>query len=176
VLRNVLLGAVWLGVLLGAVLPAFGQTAQISGQVTDPQGAAVAGADVHVINEDSSVDTTATGGGIAYPQPNAAPAFSGSYGLSYVAGDGTEASGQMTADSAGSSLTGQISVDPFGRASPFSGSFTSGAKGRFAGSLALPNGAPAGAFYLADPTQGFFIQNDGVQVSLGYFSAQSALQ
>jgi hypothetical protein len=27
-----------------------------------------------------------------------------------------------------------------------------------------------GAFYLADPTQGFFIENDGVQVSLGYFS------
>jgi hypothetical protein len=47
------------------------------------------------------------------------------------------------------------------------------ANGRFAGSLTLPNGSPAGAFYLVDPTQGFFIENDGAQVSLEYFAVQT---
>jgi hypothetical protein len=121
-------------------------------------------------------DTTGTGGGIVYPRASASPSFSGAYGVGFVAGDGTEASGQMTADGAGGTLTGQISVDAFGDANPFAGAFATSANGRFAGSLTLPNGTPAGVFYIADPTQGFFIENDDVQVSLGYFSAQSPLQ
>jgi hypothetical protein len=119
-------------------------------------------------------DVNGTGAGIVYPQAAGPPSFSGAYGLTFVAGDGTEASGQMIADNS-ASLAGQISVDAFGDAAAFSGAFTPGANGRFAGSLTLPNGAPAGAFYLVDPTQAFFIENDGVQVSLGYFAGQTSL-
>jgi hypothetical protein len=55
VFQNVLRQATWVGLLMWMALPALGQTAQISGQVTDPQNAAVGGADVHAINEDSQV-------------------------------------------------------------------------------------------------------------------------
>jgi len=44
---------------MGATLLASGQTSQISGLVTDPQGAAVAGADVHAVNQDSQAKTEA---------------------------------------------------------------------------------------------------------------------
>ena len=55
---------------LCAPLLAFGQTARFSGQVTDPQNAAVQGAEVQVINEESSVKfSTKTDGNGTYTVP-----------------------------------------------------------------------------------------------------------
>ena len=71
--RNVLRLVAWL-CLLGATLPGLGQTGQVSGQVTDPQGAAVANADVHVINQDTllKIDAKTDAAG-AYTAPYLPP-------------------------------------------------------------------------------------------------------
>jgi len=124
-------------------------------------------------------DATGTGGGIVYPQASGAPSFAGAYGLKFDAGDGTDASGQMNADGVAGTLTGLSSTDAFGGSAPLMGTFALSASTRFDGTLTLTSlggvVTNTGAFYIADPTQGFFIENDGVQVSLGYFAAQTAL-
>ena len=124
-------------------------------------------------------DATAVGGGIAYPQAGGAPSFAGPYGLTFTANNGneTDASGQSTVSAGTLSGTANAGGLPY----TISGAFTSGPSARFAGTLSFIDQGNntttnTGAYYIADPTQGFFIENDGIQVSLGYFSAQSPLQ
>src|SRR5260370_617907 len=74
VFRTVLRLTAWFWFLSGAALPALGQTAQISGQVTDAQTAAVMGADVHVVNLETLIKVDAkTDAAVAFTVPNLPP-------------------------------------------------------------------------------------------------------
>ena len=128
-------------------------------------------------------DTTATGAGVAYPQLASTP-LSGTYGLSLTSnnqGTDNDITGQLIADVTNNTLSGQYNLDVFGTSGILGGTFSPGGNDRFPGTLSLSDqggnllSTSGGAFYVADPTQGFFIENDGTQVSLSYFSAQSAL-
>jgi hypothetical protein len=126
-------------------------------------------------------ETTVAGGGVAYPQASGAPVFTGAYGLTVTANNGneTDSSAQISVDGANGTLSGSANVS--GLPDALSGTFASSPNGRFAGALSFVDQGSntttnVGAYYIADPTQGFFIQNDGVQVSLGYFTVQSPLQ
>jgi hypothetical protein len=111
------------------------------------------------------------GAGIAYPQATGTISYNGKYGLNLTANNfGTEvdASAVINVDGAGGTFAGGGNIGS-------TATFMSNANGRFPGSLNLmdsgnnPISVGQGAFYIAGPNQGFFIENDGVQVSLGYF-------
>jgi hypothetical protein len=90
-----------------------------------------------------------------------------------------EASAVINVDGAGGTFAGSSNIGSTATGTVASGvvngTFMSNANGRFPGSLNLmdsgnnPISVGQGAFYIAGLNQGFFIENDGVQVSLGYF-------
>ena len=121
------------------------------------------------------------GGGFAYPQAAGAPSFSSAYGLALPAnnfGTETDISAQIKVDNTGGAFTGNA-IFGGAQTGTVSGTFASTSNGRFPGLLNLLDGGgntvstSQGAFYIADPTQGFFIENDGLQVSLGFFALQT---
>jgi hypothetical protein len=136
-----------------------------------------------------NTDTFSDGAGIALPQSG--PAFDGAYALNFSASTGTDASGQetdgtaqITSDgSAAFSGTGDINVEDNSVAPPtftqdpgetVSGTFTAsadGTPGRFDSTLTVGSDTFGTELYVADPTQGFIIENDDVQVALGLFIA-----
>ncbi len=108
--------------------------------------------------------------------------FSGAYGLNFTSLSGTEADGtaQIVADGTGtftgfadvnSNLTGTPAADL-----SFTGAFTADPSGRFNTTVTLQNAtAYSAAFYFADSTQGFLIENDNLDVTLGSFYAQQQI-
>jgi hypothetical protein len=139
-----------------------------------------------------NTDTFSAGAGIALPQSG--PAVDGAYALNFSAVDsavvdtqGNEVDGtaQITADgSAGTfSGTGDVNVEDASvspptftpdSGEPVSGTFTASASadGRFdVPDFTVGNSTFGTALYVADPTQGFIIENDGLQVALGLFIA-----
>ncbi len=136
-----------------------------------------------VINADAST----LGAGIALPQSG--PAADGPYALGFSADDRTaketDGTAQITADgSAGTfSGTGNINVEDFFASPPtftpdpgetVSGTFTAsadGTPGRFDSTLTVGSSTFGTELYVADSTQGFIIENDGLQVALGNFIA-----
>jgi hypothetical protein len=139
-----------------------------------------------------NTDTFSLGAGIALPQSG--PAVDGAYALNFSAVDsavvdtqGNEVDGtaQITADgSAGTfSGTGDVNVEDASvspptftpdSGEPVSGTFTASASadGRFdVPDFTVGNSTFGTALYVADPTQGFIIENDGLQVALGLFIA-----
>ena len=108
--------------------------------------------------------------------------FSGPYGLSFTSLSGTEADGtaQIVADGTGT-FTGFADVNSNLTNTPttglsFAGSFTPDPSGRFNSTVTLQSAtAYSAAFYFADSTQGFLIENDNLDVTLGSFYAQQQI-
>jgi hypothetical protein len=140
-----------------------------------------------VLNDDTFME----GAGIALPQSG--PAFDGLYAFNFSAVDtsptGNEIDGtaQLSADASAGTFTGtantnatDLSVTP-ATITPnpddlaLSGTFT--ADPSFAGRFKVPDlmvgssGPFATTLYIADPTQGFIIETDDLQVALGIFIA-----
>jgi hypothetical protein len=134
-----------------------------------------------VLNTDASASQ---GAGIAFPQSG--PAADGAFALGFSATDSSlneiDGTAQITADgSAGTfSGTGDINVEDNvaltftpDQGETVSGTFTASAidDGRFDSTLTIGSSTFTTALYIADPTQGFIIETDDLQVALGIFIA-----
>jgi len=130
------------------------------------------------------------GAGIAYPQSTAPLTFGGKYSFTLSQQNGSEnaGTGQMTANSAGGTLSGAVDINLASSSAAFDnlfmGTFVAPASnGRFAGTF---NGqvfdvSPFTAeYYAVDPGHGFFVETDLVNpnapsgvVSFGYYAART---
>jgi hypothetical protein len=149
------------------------------------------GGDSIVNPQTGSANYPSVGAGIAYARSSAPLTFSGTYGfgLTQQNGSETDATGQMTADSAASTLSGFMDTSTGSFDSPLTGSFAAlSPNGRFAGNFsgqAFQFTSPvtsslATEFYAIDPGHGFFVETDltdpvnpsGV-VSFGYYAVRT---
>jgi hypothetical protein len=123
-------------------------------------------------------DVATLGAGYVYTQSSGPLAFAGPYGLNLSQFDPnlfayTDGTAQFTADAATGTLAGTTDLNVSFVPSPpiaLSGTFNSSSNSRFTGTLTQQSVSSAMAFYSVDPARGFFIQIDGLQVSLGYFA------
>lgn len=130
------------------------------------------------------------GAGIAYPQSTAALTFGGGYGFTLSQQNGSEnaGTGQMTANSAGGTLSGAVDINLASSSAAFDNLFTGtfvapAPNGRFAGTFTgqVFDVSPFTAeFYAVDPGHGFFVETDLVNpsaasgvVSFGYYATRT---
>jgi hypothetical protein len=139
------------------------------------------------------LDADAAGGvGVGLAHPQAAPPFpfNGRYGLKYIETSSTgipnSATGQITVNGPLGTLGGVVDTDAnfnSGPNTPLTGTFGSiPSNGRVTGTLnntffpASNAGNIAVAFYLVNPTYGFFIETDSsssFELSFGYFATRT---
>jgi len=125
------------------------------------------------------------GAGTAYPTSDPI-AFSGEYGLSYTQssfGSEDDASGGMTVDGVGQTLSGTVDTDSFFTPVPdtgVTGDFAATTvPRRFTGSLSnelLLFQPAAVAYYIIDSNHGLFVETDGLEsgvLALGYFATRT---
>ena len=137
-----------------------------------------------------NVNYTFLGAGIAYPQAAAPLTFGGTYGftISQQNGSENEGTGQMTAISSASTLSGFVDINVGSSNASFDNPFTGtiaapGSNGRFAGTFTgqtFEFSPFAAEYYIVDPGHGFFVEIDAVNasspsgvVSLGYYAART---
>jgi hypothetical protein len=142
-----------------------------------------------VLDADDTIG--AVGVGLAHPQAAAPFSFNGKYGLRFTQGNGqseNDATGQITVNRSSDTLTGFVDTNldfsPLPD-TPLNGTFTSiPSSGRFTGGLTnaffpSPGSVPntiAVAFYLIDPSHGYFIETDSLssgELSFGYFATRT---
>lgn len=134
-------------------------------------------------------EASALGAGLALPQ-NTSASFNGTYGVNFTVNNGQESDGvgQISAVTSAGTLSGNSQVggssvapQPVSLAGTFGATAT---PGRLTGTLSgSSSGGTATVFasnnaialYLVDSTQGWFIENDGIQSSLGYFVTQTSI-
>ena len=131
---------------------------------------------------DFDTSFAAEGAGIAYLQ-GAKLQFDGKYGvkLTQMANYAveTDLSGQITASQSAGTVAGYLD-GPGIYDAQLTGTFATSPAGRFSGTLLDPDasgtslqGTASVEYYLIDQNQGFFIENDLIQVSLGYFATRT---
>lgn len=128
-------------------------------------------------------DTVALAAGAAYTQTTSTPSFNGTYGVgftgidtaSFAENDGTA---QITANGTAGTFSGTANInEDFVPAAgqSFNGTFTPTGSGRFDGTITVNSGTPiTNALYFVDNTQGFVIETDNTQVTLGVVRQQTA--
>jgi hypothetical protein len=146
-----------------------------------------------VLDADDNPSSSAVGAvGVGLAHPQAAPPFpfNGEYGVKYVETSSTgipnSATGQITVNGTLGSFTGVVDTDAnfnSGPNTPLTGTFGSiPSNGRVTGTLnntflpASNAGNIAVAFYLVNPTYGFFIETDSsssFELSFAYFATRT---
>ena len=138
----------------------------------------------------SSSTVGAVGAGLAYPQAAPPFPFNGRYGLKYIETSSTgvpnSATGQITVNGTLGTFAGAVDSDSNfnpGPNTPLTGTFGSiPSNGRVTGTLnntffpASNANTIAVAFYLVNPTYGFFIETDSsssFELSYGYFAMRT---